>query len=268
MNPEALGESVKAELDKVSEVAGYLWERGWTERNGGNVSVNLTGMEDQVPVPAKTASVPAADLPPEAAGLTLFITGAGERLRDLRPPIRAGSVIRFDGEAKGYRILWSAADPWAFRATSELPSHLLIHLDLSARETDHRAVVHCHPLHLTALSHHPRYGHDEQLLTRTLWGMLPEVRVFVPSGVAIAPYALPGSRELADLTVEGLRRADMVLWSKHGITASGRDVREAFDLIDVAEKGAAILLGCLAAGYQPEGLSDDQMGELESACDL
>ena len=34
--------ALKAEIDKVAEVAGYLWMKGWAERNGGNITVNIT----------------------------------------------------------------------------------------------------------------------------------------------------------------------------------------------------------------------------------
>ena len=27
---------------QVAETAGYLWEKGWAERNGGNITVNIT----------------------------------------------------------------------------------------------------------------------------------------------------------------------------------------------------------------------------------
>ena len=33
---------VENELQKVSTVAGYLWQREWAERNAGNISMNLT----------------------------------------------------------------------------------------------------------------------------------------------------------------------------------------------------------------------------------
>ena len=33
--------ALKAEIDKVAEVAGYLWQKGWAERNGGNITVNI-----------------------------------------------------------------------------------------------------------------------------------------------------------------------------------------------------------------------------------
>jgi len=34
--------ALAAEVDKVAEVAGYLWQKGWAERNGGNITVNVT----------------------------------------------------------------------------------------------------------------------------------------------------------------------------------------------------------------------------------
>ena len=30
-------ESLDRRIAEVAEVAGYLWERGWAERNGGNI---------------------------------------------------------------------------------------------------------------------------------------------------------------------------------------------------------------------------------------
>mgnify|MGYP001030473159 CR=1 FL=1 len=34
--------ALKAEVEKIAEVAGYLWQNGWAERNGGNITVNVT----------------------------------------------------------------------------------------------------------------------------------------------------------------------------------------------------------------------------------
>ena len=33
--------ALASEIGKVAEVAGYLWEKGWAERNGGNITVNI-----------------------------------------------------------------------------------------------------------------------------------------------------------------------------------------------------------------------------------
>ena len=38
--------ALKAEIDKIAEVAGYLWQNGWAERNGGNITVNITEYVD------------------------------------------------------------------------------------------------------------------------------------------------------------------------------------------------------------------------------
>ena len=39
--------ALKAEIDKVAEVAGYLWMKGWAERNGGNITINITEWIDE-----------------------------------------------------------------------------------------------------------------------------------------------------------------------------------------------------------------------------
>ncbi len=38
--------ALKKEVDKIAEVAGYLWQNGWAERNGGNITVNITDLVD------------------------------------------------------------------------------------------------------------------------------------------------------------------------------------------------------------------------------
>ena len=37
---------LRREIEKVAEVALYLWEKGWAERNGGNIVVNVTEYVD------------------------------------------------------------------------------------------------------------------------------------------------------------------------------------------------------------------------------
>ena len=43
---------------------------------------------------------------------------------------------------------------------------------------------------------------------------------------------------------------------------------EAFDLIDILVKSADIFLKCLSAGFDPEGLTDEQLAELKQLFDL
>ena len=34
--------ALEKEVGQIAEVAGYLWQNGWAERNGGNITVNIT----------------------------------------------------------------------------------------------------------------------------------------------------------------------------------------------------------------------------------
>ena len=33
---------LRAVVEQIAEVTGYLWQKGWAERNGGNITVNVT----------------------------------------------------------------------------------------------------------------------------------------------------------------------------------------------------------------------------------
>ncbi len=259
-----LNKEVLIEISKVSEVAGYLWQRQWCERNAGNISVNLTGLLD-VKKDALTADqYIKAKLPADSVGMTIFVTGMGERLRELvDKPEEVSCIIHIDEHASGYYIIWGGNNKPDLRPTSEFISHIGIHLTNAKADNNLRCVLHTHPIELIAISHHPKLGKDEVALNNALWSMLPEIRVFVPRGVFIASYELPGSEALAKLTLEGLKTRDVILWSKHGALAVGRDALEAFDYIDVANKGAQIYLKCLQSGFVPVGMTDEQMKELE-----
>lgn len=252
----------RKEMTKVSEASKLMWEKGWAERNGGNVSVNLTGLVKVSRELEAYRHVKAPGYPKEAGGMVFFSKRTGERIRDLVLPKEGGCIVRMDDNAMGYHVLWEGPDIQSGQVTSEFISHIMIHLQNRKVNNSYRAVVHTHPTELLALSHHPKYNKDEALLNTTLWSMLPEVRVFVPRGVALTPYTLPGSKELALLTARGLAKRDVVLWGKHGVIASGTSALEAFDYIDVANKGATVFLKCLESGFKPEGMSKHDMEEL------
>lgn len=259
-----LNKVVVQEIEKISEVAGYLWQRQWAERNAGNISLNLTGLQDADRVDTSGRIYVKYSMPAEASGLILFVSGTGERLRDLiKTPEKAACIIAVDSRAEGYHIVWGAEGRPGMRPTSEFITHIAIHLFNQQSGNNHRCVVHTHPVELIALSHHKVLGHDEGALNKALWSMLPEVRIYLPKGICLAPYELPGSKALAKLTVDGLKKNNVVLWAKHGALATGTDAVDAFDYIDVANKGAKIYLKCLQSGFVPEGMSDEEMKGLE-----
>ena len=60
----------------------------------------------------------------------------------------------------------------------------------------------------------------------------------------------------------------MVLWEKHGVFAQGLDVMDAFDQIDVLSKSAKIYVASRSMGFEPEGMTDEQMAEMSRAFNL
>ena len=61
---------------------------------------------------------------------------------------------------------------------------------------------------------------------------------------------------------------DVVMWEKHGIFAVDCDVMAAFDQIDVLNKSALIYIAAKNMGFEPDGMSQEQMKEMSVAFNL
>ena len=257
---------LKKEIQKVAEVAGYLWQKGWAEHNGGNITVNVTEFVDDElrALPALSEPLQIGTTLPHLRGCYFYCKGTGKRMRDLaRWPMQNGSIIRILDDCASYVII--ADEP--VRPTSELPSHLSIHDYLISTGSTYKASLHTHPIELVAMSHSKAFlGKD--VLTRLLWSMIPETLAFAPLGLGIVPYTLPGSVELANATLEQIKDYDVVLWEKHGTLAVGTDIMDAFDQTDVLNKAATIYLRAKSMGFEPEGMTDAAMKEIQDVFHL
>ena len=250
----------------AAEVAGYLWQKGWAERNGGNITVNVTAYaDDEIRSMAPISDpVPFGMTLPHLKGCYFFCKGTNRRMRDLaRRPMENGSVIRILDDCASYEIV--ADNP--VKPTSELASHLAMHDQMIASGNGYTAAVHTHPIDLVAMTHNPAFL-AKDVLTNLLWSMIPETRAFCPKGLGIVPYKMPSSTELAEATIEQLREYDVVMWEKHGVCAVGPDIMEAFDQIDVLSKSAQIYLTAKSMGFEPTGTTQEQMDELKRAFNL
>ena len=258
--------ALRCEIEKIAEVAGYLWQNGWAERNGGNITVNVTNLvDDEIKaLPAISEVKQIGVTLPSLKGTYFYCKGTGKRMRDLaRFPMDNGSIIRVLDDCASYVII--ADNP--VMPTSELPSHLTVHAHLIETGSPYKATVHTHPIELVAMSHNRAFlGKD--VLTNILWSMIPETKAFCPLGLGIVPYTLPGSNELADATLKELEEYDVVMWEKHGVFAKGLDVMDAFDQIDVLSKSAKIYINAKCMGFEPEGMSQEQMAEMTKAFNL
>lgn len=254
------------EIEKVAEVAGYLWEKGWAERNGGNITVNVTEFVDDT-----LAAMPAI-CPPVEIGVSVrllkgsyfFCKGNNRRMRDLaRSPMENGAIIRILEDGLRYEIVADAP----VKPTSELPSHLSVHNWFKSQGLPYKASLHTHPIELVAMSHHRPFL-EKDVLTRLLWSMIPETKAFCPRGLGIVPYQLPGSLRLAEGTISELSDYDVVMWEKHGVFAVDEDIMKAFDQVDVLNKSAQIYMSARSMGFVPEGMSDAQMKEISEVFHL
>lgn len=259
-------EALKKEIYAVAEIAGYLWQKGWAERNGGNISINITEfVDDEIRnKPKIDGPYPIGDTLPHLKGSYFFCKGTNKRMRDLaREPMKNGSIIRILDSCDQYEII--ADEP--VKPTSEIVSHLTFHNHFIEVGNGYKAVVHTHPIDLIAFSHSDKYL-QKDVLTRLLWSMIPETRAFCPKGLGIARYQLPGSKELAEATLAQLDEYDVVLWEKHGVVSVSSNIGEAFDMIDTLSKSAQIYMNAKTMGFEPDGMSSKEMNEMKVAYHL
>ena len=79
-----INEKLQEQLDEVAEIAGYLWQKGWAERNAGNISINISdiiGDENK-----KAPAIATYDLPRNMkplAGDCFYVTGTGKLMRNV-----------------------------------------------------------------------------------------------------------------------------------------------------------------------------------------
>ena len=258
--------ALKQALDPVAEVAGYLWQRGWAERNGGNLTLNITEyVDDEMrAMPAISPVLPIGVELPHLKGCYFYCKGTGKRMRDLaRDPMSAGSIVRILDDCASYEIIADAP----IVPTSELSSHLSLQNHMIECGCGYKATLHTHPIELVAISHSKDYL-DSEHLTQILWSMIPETLAFAPLGIGVVPYALPSSVELADATLELIKRYDVVLWEKHGTVAVGPDMIEAFDQTDVLNKAACIYKTAKEFGFTAEGMSPEIVQEIRTVFNL
>ena len=249
------------------------WACGWHERNGSNASYRLTAEEIQACRPYFAESPrpwePLEAAVPSMAGECLLVTAAGSYFRNVKDaPARALGIIEIDLGGAFWRPVWGFEGDG--RPTSELAAHVILHgVRKEATDGACRVVYHCHPVPVIALTF--ALPPDGRVITRALWQTMTECIMVFPEGVGAVPTAVPGSRQLADLTAEAARDHAAVVWAHHGLLATGATCDEAFGLADVVVKAAAIyrdarlLCGGAELAYP---LTDDDLAAIAAGLGL
>jgi rhamnulose-1-phosphate aldolase len=252
------------ELDDLLEMMGEAGTRlsdiEASEGAAGNISICLGW---RVEFRTRFPRVEQIELPepvPELAGMTFLVTGSGRRLREIidEPSASIGCVVVQAGGWTGQ--MYSAYNRRFQHLTSEFNSHLAVHYDqIKASGTNFHAIIHAQPMHLTYLSHVPRYQ-DETFLNTHLLRWQPETIVNLPEGIGFVPFYVPSSAALMVATVASLRSHRIVVWAKHGVMArSDISVKRAADRVEYAETAAKYEILNLSTGEVGEGLSVDEI---------
>jgi rhamnulose-1-phosphate aldolase len=227
---------------EMAEVALLLWQKGWAEGGGGNISVNVTEHYPAIRMDFRTfPMIPLEVKYPALAHHHIFISAKGSRMRNLAvDPGKNVCLIKISKKGDSYQVLYE--DPESTLVpSSELPSHIAIHNFLVKEGKGEKAIVHTHADELIALSHDKNLQ-NETRLNEVLLKMHTETAFFLPEGIGYVGLEVPGSQALAKANLKSLKNHKVVLWERHGCLAIGKDVNEAFDRIDLMAKAAKIYL--------------------------
>tara|TARA_B100001079_G_scaffold237973_1_gene221332 strand:+ start:263 stop:943 length:681 start_codon:yes stop_codon:yes gene_type:complete len=123
-----------------------------------------------------------------------------------------------------------------------------LHADVLSCRPEAMAVLHCHPIHATALACHDRGIPAFHYMVAVAGG--DEIRC--------APYATFGTKELSDNVVNALAQRNACLLARHGMVTLGKDLESALRVAVEVETLARMYLQALQLG-EPPLLSKQQM---------
>jgi len=251
-------------LQEMTKTTANLYRLGWDERNGGNISYLLK--EDEVAeyldVNDVKRTVPMIFDGAELAGKYFIVTGSGKYFKNVidDPAVNLG-IIRITEDGKSLDILWGLEDGGV--PTSELPSHLMSHIERLKADPNHRVIMHCHATNLIGMTF--THSLDEVAFTKTLWQMCTECIVVFPEGIGIIPWMVPGTDSIGEATAAKMKDVRSVIWPHHGIFGAGTTMDETFGLIETAEKAAEVYTVVCAQGSVKQTITDQQLQDLADA---
>ena len=107
-----------------------MYNHGWDERNGGNVSLLLSEAEvaDYVDTDKVLREIPTGFACPELDGKYFLVTGTGKYFKNVQyaPDVNLG-LVRLTNGGETAQLLWGFTDGGKF--TSEFPAHMMSHAE-------------------------------------------------------------------------------------------------------------------------------------------
>ena len=252
-------------VQEMCRTTANMYRLGWDERNGGNISCLLDEKEvaEYLDLNEVIRTIPTGFDASALIGRIFIVTGTGKYFKNVEydPETNLG-IIRIAKDGTTAEPLWGYKDGGRF--TSELPAHLMSHISRLAIDPAHRVVMHSHPTYTIAMN--TVCPIDEKEFTHRLWQSNTESIVVFPDGVGILPCMVCGTNEIGEATAEKMKEFRLVVWTNHGIYGTGRDMDEAFGLIETVEKTAQIYM--LSLGHAVNVIPDEILKGLAKRFDV
>lgn len=251
-------------IKEMCEATFNMWNMGWDERNGGNISYLLEEelVEQYLDTGKIIRSIPLKFPVAELAGKYFIVTGSGKYFKNVKKdPANTLGVLKIDKSGEKVHILWGFED--GSNPTSELPSHFMSHIARLRVDPNHRIIMHNHATNILAMTF--MHDLDEASFTKTLWQMCTECIVVFPDAIGILPWMVPGTDEIGEKTAAKMREHRLVVWPHHGIFGAGSTMDETFGLIETAEKAAQIYTIIGDASKIKQTITDQQLQDLADA---
>lgn len=245
---------------EMADTCANMYRLGWDERNGGNISLLLDENEvsEYLDTNIILRDIPIGFEAKDLCGKYFLVTGTGKYFKNVKgDPENNLGLIRIAEDGCTAQLLWGYKDGGKF--TSELPAHLMSHMARLKQDPENRVIVHSHPTNTLAMTFiHPL---SDKEFTHTLWQMNTECIVVFPDGIGVLPWMVCGTNEIGEATAEKMNDYRLVIWALHGIYGAGKDLDEAFGLIETVEKTAQIYM--LTEGKERINIiSDDNLRAL------
>ena len=214
---------------RISKVAKVIHQQGWAEANAGNISIRISDMLKLfIKQIGLYNSYPCQEW--------FLVSRTGSRFRNFSAePENNLMLIGIDTEEHYF--------PEDAKPTSEWLCHRKLH-NLN-KNTNLSCILHTHPTEVIALSNTSFFQNckkNSQRLNHCFSDALPEIKLFLPKGIAVADYAPPGSSKLAALSYKSIKDKQALIWEKHGLLVLTESPDKALDLTEVINKAAKLWL--------------------------
>jgi L-fuculose-phosphate aldolase len=107
-----------------------------------------------------------------------------------------------------------------------------MHLSIYRKKKEVAAIIHAHPVFSSSFT---------AMKCKINTNLTAEATAILGNPLVV-PYALMGTRELADIVSENILKSDILLLENHGVLTTGANLLQAFDKIEVLESAAKMTL--------------------------